>query len=134
MKKLMAFVLAGVCVLGLVACSDHSIDTQKPVFETENIQSITLFCVPNHTDGIEVPGEYMEEMTAWIGTFTLDKEAGERLDPGTNTISFRLEYSDGTIVESGVNTTTIDGVTYYMKQERAPEFFHILFSDDRPAE
>ena len=105
MKKLMAFVLAGVCVLGLVACSDHSIDTTKPVFETENIQRITLFCVPNHTGSIEVPGEYMEEMTAWISTFTLDKEAGERLDPGTNTISFRLEYSDGTIVESGVNTT-----------------------------
>ena len=84
--------------------------------------------IPYHADGVVVPSEYMDEITAWIGTFTIDKETGDKLDPGTNTFSFRLEYSDGTIVESGANTTTIDGITYYMKQERAPECFNALFT------
>ena len=134
MKKLIAFVLALVCVLGLVGCSNNSVDTTKHVFETENICKITLFAVPNHADGVVVPSEYMDEITAWIGTFTIDKEAGDILDPGTNTFSFRLEYSDGTIVESGVNTTTIDGITYYMKQERTPECFNALFTGGKPTE
>lgn len=134
MKKLIALVLASVCLLGLVGCSKNSVDTTEPVFETEKISRITLFAVPNHADGIVVPSEYMDEITAWIGTFTIYKEAGDLLDPGTNTFSFRLEYSDGTIVESGVNTTIIDGTTYYMKQERAPECFDALFAEDKPTE
>ena len=137
MRKYIALVLALVCVLGLVGCSANTVDKEKPVFEvdrekpifeTENICKITLFAIPYHADGIVVPSEYMDEITVWIGTFTIDKEAGDKLDPGTNTFSFRLEYSDGTIVESGVNTTTIDGITYYMKNERAPECFNALFT------
>ena len=134
MKKLIALVLVLFCVLGLVACSNNSIDTTKPIFETDNISKITLFAVPNHTDGIVVPSEYMDEIIAWIGTFTVDKEVGEILAPGTNTFSFRIEYSDGTIVESGVNTTTIDGITYYMKQEQTPECFNALFAESEPTE
>ena len=134
MKKLIALVLVLVCLLGLVACSNNSIDTTKPIFETDNISKITLFAVPNHTDGIVVPSEYMDEIIAWIGTFTVDKEAGEILAPGTNTFSFRIEYSDGTIVESGVNTTTIDGITYYMKQEQTPECFNALFAESESTE
>ncbi len=76
----------------------------------------------------------MDDITTWIGTFTIDKKAGDLLDPGTNTFSFRIEYSDGTIIESGVNTTTIDGVTYYMKHEKAPECYDALFSDIEPTE
>ena len=134
MKKIIAFVLALACLFGLVACSENSIDTTKPIFETDNISKITLFAVPNHTDGIVVPSEYMDEITAWIGTFKVDKETGDILDPGTDTFSFRLEYSDGTIVESGINTTTIDGITYYMKQEATPECFNALFEEDKTAE
>lgn len=134
MKKIISFVLVLFCLLGFVGCSKNSIDSAKPVFETDNISKITLFAVPNHTGGVVVPSEYMDEITAWIGTFTVDKEAGDILDPGTNTFSFRLEYSDGTIVESGVNTTTIDGITYYMQQERTPECFDSLFAENEPTE
>ena len=38
MRKFTAFVLALVCVLGLVGCSSNNIDATKPVFETENGQ------------------------------------------------------------------------------------------------
>ena len=134
MKKIISFVLVLTCLFGLVGCSNNSIDTTKPIFETDNISKITLFAVPNHADGVVVPSEYMDEITAWIGTFTVDKEAGDVLDPGTDTFSFRLEYSDGTIVESGVNTTTIDGITYYTKQEQTPECFNTLFAESDPTE
>ncbi len=134
MKKCLAFVCALICVFGLVGCSSTRIDTTKPVFETENISRITLFSIPHHEDGIEVPDEHLTELTAWLGTFTIDKKAGDQLDPGTNTRSFRIEYADGTIVESGVNTTTIDGVIYYMKCEKAPECYDELFANNMPAE
>jgi len=49
------------------------------------------------------------------------------LDPGTDTFSFMIEYSDGTTIESGVNTTVIDGVTYYMTSEKEPDCFLEIF-------
>lgn len=132
MKKMIASFFVFIVLLGCIGCSKNSIDTTTPIFKTEGISRIILFAVPNHTDGIVVPSEYMDEITAWIGTFTVDKESGDILEPGANTFSFRLEYADGTIVESGVNTTTIDGVTYYMKQERTPECFDALFAEADP--
>lgn len=134
MKKMIAFVFALVCVFGMVGCSTNNIDTAKPIFRTENISRITVFCIPDHLDGIEVPTEYMEEIITWIGTFRIDKKAGDVLEPGANTSSFRIEYSDGTIVESGVNTTTIDGVTYYMKCDKAPACYDALFDNTETTE
>ncbi len=134
MKKMMLIALVLACLLGLSGCSEHLIDTTKPVFETEKIDRITLFAVPSHTEGIEVPSEYMDEITAWIGTFTIDKKADDLLPPGTNTFAFRIEYADGTIVESGVNATTIGGITYYMKQGQAPECLDTLLAVAKSAE
>ena len=130
MKKFIAFAFILLCILSAVGCSKDPIDTTKPVFETENITRITLFSVPHHPDGVEVPHVYMDEITAWIGTFTIGKVVDGLLDPGTNTTSFRLEYADGTIIESGVNTITIDGITYSMKQDSPPKCFHILLANN----
>jgi hypothetical protein len=129
MRKYLALMFTLVCALVFAGCSSNSIDTTKPLFETADISRITFFCVPNHTDGIEVPDEYLDEITTWIGTFTIEKEASEILDPGTNTFSFQIEYKDGAIIESGLNTTTIDGVSYYMKYDTPPECFEALFTN-----
>ena len=129
MRKHLSLMLTLVCILIFTGCSSRSIDTTKPLFETTDISRITFFCIPNHTDGIEVPGEHLDEITTWIGTFTIEKKAGDVLDPGTNTFSFQIEYSDGTIVSSGLNTTTIDGVTYCMKYDNPPACFDALFAD-----
>ena len=128
MKKYIALLLALVCVLGLVGCSTNKVDKAKPVFETENIVRITFHTLPSDGKGFEVPSTYMAEITSWLGSFTIDEKADDKvLAPGSNSISVEIEYADGTVVKNGLTTTKVDGVTYYMKAEDAPQcYFEIL--------
>lgn len=130
MKRIVALSWILICIFALFGCNKN-IDPEKPVFETENISKITLFWVNSRENGIEVPSEYIEEVTAWIASFRVDKKAGDLLDPGTNSLSFKIEYNDGTVVKSGANTTVIDGVTYYMNSSQSPECFEVLFEQSR---
>ena len=132
MRKYIALVLALVCVLGLVGCSTNKVDKAKPVFETENIACITFYTLPSGGKGFEVPSEYMTEITTWLGSFTIDEKADDNaLVPGSNSISVEIEYADGTVVKNGLSTTEVDGVTYYMKHEDAPQcYFEILEQTD----
>lgn len=70
-----------------------------------------------------MPNENMDEIITWLGSFRLEAKAGESLRPGANAVSFRIEYSDGTIVENGVSTTMVDGVVYYMRSEDPPQCY-----------
>ena len=127
MKRYIILALGLICALGLTAWGlFRPIDTTSPVFETEGLHRITLYRIPDHMDGVEVPEEDMAEMTAWIGTFTLDRRAGGALAPGANSVSFRLEYADGTVVENGISTITMDGVSYYLSADNAPDCFLAL--------
>ena len=123
----MKIIAATLAVLILFSgCGAGKIDFEKPVFETENIESITFFAVPNNTEGVLVPEENMDEIIEWIGTFRLDKKADNIPEPGSNTVSLRIEYSDGTVIESGINTITIGKTKYEMKFERTPECLNEL--------
>jgi len=126
MKKWIALVLALVCVLGLVGCSTSKVDKNTQVFKTENITRITFYTLPNGDNGFEVPSEYMAEITAWLGSFTIDGKADKALAPGSNSVSVEIEYADGTIVKNGLSTTKVDGVTYYMKHDDAPECYFVI--------
>lgn len=120
--------------LGLDGCATNEIDKTQPVFETENIKSITVYSMPDFEDGIPVPIEDKEAVINWIGSFRIDKEAGktgDKLDPGTGIRTFGIEYLDGTIVESDANTITIDGIIYYLKSARRPECIEMLFAEKR---
>ena len=122
MKKSLAFVLSLVYALALAACSPDNIDKTTPVFETENINRV-FFSSPANKD-VEVPGEHLAKITAWLGTFTIDKKVdSDVVPPGTNQVSVRIEYTDGTVVENGISTITIDETTYFMKSEKAPQCF-----------
>ena len=126
---LFTVVLALICALGLRKASSNGIDRRTPVFETENISRIIVFSTPWHEDGIEVPSEYMEDITAWIGSFKIGRKIEEaELNPGDNTFSFIIVYSNGRVVESGVNTTMINGVRYRYKSDAVPECFDALFA------
>lgn len=127
MKKLMTLVLALIFVFGLVGCSANKVDKDVSVFKTENITRITFHTLPSGGQGFEVPNEYLAEITTWLGSFTVDKKADKALAPGSNSISVEIEYADGTSVKNGLSTTKIDGSTFYMKSEPAPEcYFKIL--------
>ena len=49
MRKMLAVVLVLTCLLGVAGCSSMKVDKTKPVFETDNISSISFYTMPNHT-------------------------------------------------------------------------------------
>lgn len=129
MKKWIALVLVLACVFSVVGCSSDKVDKTKPVFETENVSSITFFAAPNSNEGVEVPEEYIAQITAWLGTFTLDEKAdSDILAPGSNSISVCIVYADGSVVKNGLTTFDVDGTTYYMKSEAAPACYFEVFA------
>ena len=131
MKNLIVFglvlIAVAACVLGLIRYNANKIDTTTPVFKTQNINSITLFRLPDCEDGVEVPDEYKEEVAAWPGTFTVGKKTEEVLC-GINMFTFRIEYSDGTVLVNGTDTITLDGVTYHLKKGPEPGCINKLFA------
>ena len=50
MRKMLAVVLVLTCLLGVAGCSSMKVDKTKPVFETDNISSISFYTMPNHND------------------------------------------------------------------------------------
>lgn len=100
------------------------------VFDTENIARITFYAYYGHGKGSDVPAENMAEITNWLSTFTVDKnkKLEDIVPPGTNTYRVEIEYIDGTIVKQGLDTISVDGVTYYLKHADAPDCFSEIIS------
>ena len=129
MKKIIAAVLALICVLGLVGCNTKDTAIGKPVFETENITSVTFYGSAPNSSETEVPSEYLAEITEWLGTFVAGKKADDVLPPGADSLFVRIEYSDGTIIENSMSTTIVDGTTYLINYDKEPECYFELFAD-----
>ena len=113
---------------------DSTADTDSPVkqhnavFDTENITGITFYRYYGTDEGVDVPAEHLLEISDWLASFSIGEEVPDLLPPGTNTIHVKITYSDGTSVESGLDTTTIDGITHYIKGDEKPACYReILF-------
>ena len=102
-------------------------DNSKPAFETENISKIAFKFGP--LEEVEVPSEDMEEITEWLETFKIGDRVKrrEKLPPGTNSVSVRIEYLDGTIVENGLSTIKLDKKEYHLTYADAPEVYWRLY-------
>ena len=100
------------------------------VFNTEDIVRITFYAYYGSGKGSDVPTEHLEEITNWLDSFEVDtnKEFPELVPPGTNTIYVEIEYSDGSIIKQGMDTTTVDGVAYYIKGATPPECYDEIIS------
>lgn len=129
MKKLIALVLALVCVLGLVGCNAKDTAIGKPVFETENISRVIFYGTAPTSTETEVPSEYLTEITEWLETFVAGKKADDILPPGADSLFVRIEYSDGTVVENSMSTIVIDGTTYIINYDKEPECYFELFAE-----
>ena len=108
-------------------------DPAAPVFETQNIKSITLFRLPDVTSGVQVPPEHIAEIAAWLATFTLGEKTKEVVC-GANMLTFRIEYSDGTSVTSGTDTITVNGIVYHARKAPQPACINDLLAGNRPCE
>lgn len=143
MKRILSVFLCGIMLLCLAACGESSNSNTQPndsakqsdtsnqetgIFNTKNIKRITFYAYYGNGKGSDVPAEHLDEIIAWLDSFTLDKEVPELLPPGTNTINVEIEYFDGTIVKRGLDTATVDGITYYIKGDTAPECYEEIIS------
>ena len=143
MKKFLTVFLCGIMLLCFAACDKNTNSNIQPtestnqndthnqataIFNTKNIKRITFYAYYGNGKGIDVPAEHLDEIITWFDSFTLDKEVPELLPPGTNTIHVEIEYLDGTIVKRGLDTATVDGITYYIKGDTAPECYEEIVS------
>lgn len=146
MKRILSAFLCGIMLLCLAACGESTNSNTQPndsakqsdtsnqetgIFNTKNIKRITFYAYYGNGKGSDVPAEHLDEMIAWLDSFTLDKEVPELLPPGTNTIHVEIEYFDGTIVKRGLDTATVGGITYYIKGDTAPECYEEIVSKTR---
>ena len=99
----------------------------KPAFETENISKIAFKFGP--LKEVKVPSEDMEEITEWLETFKIGDRVKRReeLPPGTNSVSVRIEYLDGTIVENGLSTIKLGKKEYHLMYADAPKAYWRLY-------
>ena len=128
MKKLVASVLTLACMVGFIGCSENNADGDVQIFKTENITRITFYTLADGDNGFDVPSEHLAEISEWLSSFTIDRKAdGTVLAPGSDSISVEIEYADGAVVKKDLSTTKIDGATYYMRHDGAPECYFEIF-------
>ena len=110
-----------------VAGCGYTLSELSPVFETENISKIAFKFGP--LEEVEVPSEDMEEITESLEAFKIGDRVKrrEKSPPGTNSVSVRIEYLDGTIVENGLSTIKIDKKEYHLIYSDAPEVYWRLY-------
>ena len=143
MKKFLTVFLCGIMLLCFSACGKNTNSNIQPtestnqndthtqataIFNTKNIKRITFYAYYGNGKGSDVPVEHLDEIITWLDSFTIDKEVPELIPPGTNTINVEIEYFDGTIVKKGLDTTTVDGITYYIKGDNSPECYEEIIS------
>ncbi len=150
LKKIFIVIMCITVLLSIVACgNDHThqndndgtnqnesssisdtLKESKSVFRTENVTRITFCAYYGDGKGCDVPAEHFDEIISWLDSFKVDtdREFPELPPPGTNTIYVEIEYSDRSIIKQGMDTTTVDGITYYIKGDTSPECYDEIIS------
>ena len=145
MKKVLTVFLCGIMLLCFTACDKNTNSNIQPtestnqndthnqataIFNTKNIKRITFYAYYGNGKGSDVPAEHLNKIITWLDSFEVDtnKEFPELVPPGTNTIHVEIEYLDGSIIKQGMDTTTVDGVTYYIKGATPPECYDEIIS------
>lgn len=105
-------------------------EEKKSVFNTENIIRITFYAYYGSGKGSDVPAEHLDEIISWLDSFEVDtnKTFPDLVPPGTNTIYVEIEYSDRSIIKQGMDTITVDGISYYIKGAPSPECYYEIIS------
>lgn len=119
MKKTVAAVLCFMLALSVAGCGSKSVP-DKP-FETENIRKISFKPGPN--DWVEVPAEELPFYIDWLASFRVGEKVRSELAPGSNSVRIRIEYSDGTFVETGMSTIKVGKNQYHLTCDNAPETY-----------
>jgi hypothetical protein len=102
-------------------------NNRKPAFKTDNISKIWSKFGP--WEEVEVPSEDIEEITEWLETFKIGNRVRRRetQPAGTNSVSVKIEYSDGTIVENGLSTMKIGKKEFHLIYANVPKAYWRLY-------
>ncbi len=120
MKRIKVILILSLCIILFCACSSG-----KPAFSTENISSIYLTSVNPNAEPALVPDEYMGEICQWLDTFTIGKVVKQhQLEPGDNSIGIIIEYSDGTLIKSGIDAIRLGDKLHFINRDPAPDCVH----------
>ncbi|MBR2860300.1 MAG: hypothetical protein IKB86_00445 [Clostridia bacterium] len=103
-------------------------EQDKKVFDTENVTKITFYAYYGAGKGSVVPDENMEEIKNWLNSFTVTERAPYIIPPGTNTHCVEIEYEDGKVIESGLDTVDVNNVYYYIESDATLECFYTIIS------
>ena len=148
MKKILTVFLCVTMLFCFAACGKNTNNNTLPtestnqnntnnqttaIFNTKNIKRITFYAYYGNGKGSNVPVEHLDEIIFWLNSFTIDtdREFPDVAPPGTNTINVEIEYFDGTVVKEGLDTTTVDGITYYIIGDTEPECYEEIISKTR---
>ena len=97
------------------------------VFQTADISKIIFKIGP--AEEFEVSDEDMDDIIKWLSTFKAgEKVKSKEIEPGSNSISIRIEYLDGSFVENGLSTIMIDNKEYYLESADAPDAYLRLYN------
>ncbi len=103
-------------------------NNRKPAFETDNISKIWFKFGP--WEEVEVSSEDMEEITDWLETFKIGNKVKRREEQlaGTNSVSIKIEYSDGTIVENGLSTIILGKREHHLTHADVPDCYIKMYN------
>jgi len=140
-KKIFALTLCLIIILCFTACTStrnappdtaDTIDSNylKPVFEPDNITRISFYGNWGIGKEYKVPDEYMTEITEWLASYTVGEilHDANPIPPGTNTYYVEIEYSDGTVVKSGLNMISLNNTKYFVNRDAPPDCYYEILS------
>lgn len=130
--KTAAYTLAGVILIvaAAVGCTFTGAQsgTEKPwIFsQTEEIAEVVL---EGRQTVTEVGPEHLEEMAAWLRSFTRGDALteGESLEPGGDSFSVTVVYADGSSQRSGIDVTEWEGSRYHVVRDPLPACWQTIW-------
>ncbi len=104
----------------------------KKAFITDNIDTISFYSFYGTGSKSLVPDSNMKEIIQWLSTFTV----GEKVDaltpaPGTNCNFVEIKYINGSAISAGLDVIEIDGTSYSIEKDKAPDCFWDIISNSR---
>lgn len=137
--KMAIYTLIAVVILAMVAigCTFTGAVHQvagTPVFsDREDVKSLTLQGQGEGT--VNVAEEYLPEMIDWLHSFKLGEEVKtNEHEPGTNSFSVTLAYSDGSSESSGIDIALADGKEYCIERPGLPQCWQAAWKSNTGTE